>query len=115
MLGCGSGRHQRRRVITVRGVSEMQGPFLLLQGPASDKCRAAPFKQLVPFKVSEKLPCVHPFCPHLTDAEKPERTSDVLAAVRDHRRGPRLRWLAAMPPGTEPGACMGPALLTLTL
>ena len=78
-------------MITMQGVSETQGPFLLPQQLASDKRRAAPFKQLVLVKVSEKLLLVHPFCPHLTDAENAERTSDVPAAVGSPWRNPQLR------------------------
>lgn len=83
--------HQHHRMITMQGVSETQGPFLLPQQLASDKRRAAPFKQLVLVKVSEKLLLVHPFCPHLTDAENAERTSDVPAAVGSPWRNPQLR------------------------
>lgn len=85
----------------------MQGPFLSPQQLASDKYPAAPFKQLVPFKVSEKLPFVPLFCPHLTDAEKTERTSDVLKQLGFAGVTRSSEDLQMCPPGWSPGPAWG--------
>lgn len=107
MLEGGSGRSPTLQDDNDVGVSEMQGPFLSPQQLVSDKYRAVPFKQLVPFKVSEKLPFVPPFCPHLTDAEKTERTSDVLKQLGFAGVTRSSEDLQMCPPGQSPGSAWG--------
>lgn len=105
--------HQRHRMITMQGVSETQGPFLLPQQLASDKHRAAPFKQLVLVKVSEKLLLVILFVPTLQMLRMLREQAMCLQQLGVPGVTHSSDDLQPCPPGWRARACMGRASLTL--